>query len=301
MSSSSLLDRIKFMTFNVWSCEHFAVYRRIRSICDIIDHHDPDEVTEYIYSIFQKASWWSKYKAMSFPRQEMETHFCVMLCVEAHEVDWPPPNVLFHLKIWRTTVHLKVRSMGGGGGGGGQMQRLGVVDVATCRLPTPTPSDVRAMERGTKASRLLDFLDNSTLAGNVVLGGDMSWDDDIDGPFPAEERSGWVDAWCGLRRGGAGGGGWTYDAVANPMLKGWRKPEMRKRPDRFLCKLRDFKLDRIEMVGVEPIQGVTHYDDKGYELPVLPSHHFGLLLTIYRSRIISKSDELKYVSTEPVS
>lgn len=68
--------------------------------------------------------------------------------------------------------------------------------------------------------------------------------------------------------------------AANPMLKGWRKPEIRKRPDRFLCRLRDFKLDSIEMVGVEPIPGVTHCDDKGGMLPVLPSHHFGLLLTI---------------------
>uniref|UniRef100_A0A0E0LL58 Endonuclease/exonuclease/phosphatase domain-containing protein n=1 Tax=Oryza punctata TaxID=4537 RepID=A0A0E0LL58_ORYPU len=165
MSFSSALDRIKFMTFNVWSCEHVAVYRRIRSICDIIERHDPDvifvqEVTEYIYSIFKKASWWSK-----------------------------------------------------------------------------------------------------TLAGNVVLGGDMSWDDDIDRPFPAEERSGWVVAWCALR----GGGGWTYNTVANPMLREWRQPE-RKRPDRFLCKLRDFKLDSIEMVGVEPISGVTHCGDKGNEL-----------------------------------
>jgi len=33
-------------------------------------------------------------------------------------------------------------------------------------------------------------------------------------------------------------------------------------------------------VGTEPIPGVTRFDDKGGVVPVLPSHHFGLLLTI---------------------
>ncbi|GJN11658.1 hypothetical protein PR202_ga29862 [Eleusine coracana subsp. coracana] len=88
-----------------------------------------------------------------------------------------------------------------------------------------------------------------------------------------------VDAWCALRRGDAGSG-WTYDPVANRMLYG-RKPE-RKRPDRFLCKLTDFTLDSIQLVGVEPIHGVTYYDDarNNLNLPVLPSHRFGLLLTM---------------------
>ena len=85
-----------------------------------------------------------------------------------------------------------------------------------------------------------------------------------------------MDAWRELR----GDGGWTYDVVANPMVKGLNLPVERRRPDRFICKLRDFVLGSIEMVGVEPIPGVARFDDKGGVVPVLPSHHFGLLLTI---------------------
>ena len=40
-SSSSSRSQIKFLTYNVWSCEHVAVYRRIRAICGIIERHDP--------------------------------------------------------------------------------------------------------------------------------------------------------------------------------------------------------------------------------------------------------------------
>ena len=63
------------------------------------------------------------------------------------------------------------------------------------------------------------------------------------------------------------------------MLRGFKQGQTR--PDMFLCKLRDFDLDSIEMVGTEAIRGVTYYDDNGDLLPVLPSHRFGLLLTIY--------------------
>uniref|UniRef100_A0A0D9WZC3 Uncharacterized protein n=1 Tax=Leersia perrieri TaxID=77586 RepID=A0A0D9WZC3_9ORYZ len=191
---------------------------------------------------------------------------------------------------WSAKVHLKLGSMGSGNdddgeGKSGESERQRPSDrcyslhVSTCRLAAPTPSDVRAMERVSKASRLVDTLHLAGKTDNAVLGGDMSWDDDIDGPFPIEGLVGWVDAWSALR--GDGGDGWTYDAVENPMLSEYcRKPEIRKRPDRFVCKLRDFRLRSIEMVGVEPIPGVTHCDDGGYFLPVLPSHHFGLLLTI---------------------
>jgi tyrosyl-DNA phosphodiesterase 2 len=130
------------------------------------------------------------------------------------------------------------------------------------------------MHRRGRAALFLEHFDINGCR-NAVLGGDLSWDDDVDGPLPL--GNGWVDAWTELR-GGEGPGGWTYDAVANPMLSGCKQE--RKRPDRFVCKLMDFRLESIEMVGVEPIPGVMHCDDKGNELPVLPSHHFGLLLTI---------------------
>jgi tyrosyl-DNA phosphodiesterase 2 len=152
------------------------------------------------------------------------------------------------------------------------------VRVATCRLPGPTPEDAHCFDRldGTSTFFKYAYEDDDC---NVVLAGGMGWDEDLDGPgrFTYGERGVWVDAWCELR-GSEDAGGWTYDVVANPMLKG-RKPE-RKRPDRFFCKLRDFTLDSIEIIGVEAIPGFTYTDDKGGVVPVLPSHHFGLVLTI---------------------
>jgi tyrosyl-DNA phosphodiesterase 2 len=57
--------------------------------------------------------------------------------------------------------------------------------------------------------------------------------------------------------------------------------------DRFVCKLVDFKIKDIEMIGHEVIQGALYHKDKivgkefhKMELSVLPSDHFGLVLTV---------------------
>uniref|UniRef100_A0A0E0D1N1 Endonuclease/exonuclease/phosphatase domain-containing protein n=1 Tax=Oryza meridionalis TaxID=40149 RepID=A0A0E0D1N1_9ORYZ len=286
-------EKIKFMTYNVWSNEHVAVYRRIQAISDLISRHEPhviflQEVTEYICSIFEEDHWWTQYKKFSSKDKNLgsscwssttqESHFCLLLsklnagAYECQSLWSPPPRAaatppgLLSAMVYKPfpPEHPHVEF--------GPAHR---VCAATCRLVPPTPTDVGAAERRASAALFLEHFDVHG-HGDVVLGGDFSWDEDLDGPLRL--GPGWVDAWEELR--GGGGGGWTYDVAANPMLKGWRKPEMRKRPDRFLCMLRDFKLDRVEMVGVEPIPGVTHCDDTGNVLPVLPSHHFGLLLTI---------------------
>jgi tyrosyl-DNA phosphodiesterase 2 len=57
--------------------------------------------------------------------------------------------------------------------------------------------------------------------------------------------------------------------------------------DRFVCKLPDFKIDAMEMIGKEAIPGLSYMKEKKVgknvrqlELPVLPSDHFGLVLSI---------------------
>ncbi|KAG2645624.1 hypothetical protein PVAP13_2KG435500 [Panicum virgatum] len=200
-----MASSIKFLTYNVWSCEHVAVYRRIRAICGIIERHDPD--------------------------------------------------VIFLQVTRRPPFTARLRA-------------------ATCNLAGPTPSDIGAVHRRATARAFLVHFDAVPrmfeLDENVVLGGDLGWDDDLDGPLRLGDN-GWVDAWRELRGGdGDEGGGWTYDAVANPMLRGLNLPVERRRP----------RTGSIEVVGTEPIPGVTRFDDKGGVVPVLPSHHFDLLLTI---------------------
>ena len=42
--ASPAKTKIKFLTYNVWSREHVAVYRRIHAISELIEQHDPDVI-----------------------------------------------------------------------------------------------------------------------------------------------------------------------------------------------------------------------------------------------------------------
>ncbi|CAN1811259.1 Tyrosyl-DNA phosphodiesterase 2 [Linum perenne] len=154
--------------------------------------------------------------------------------------------------------------------------------VATSHLESPCPGPPKwdqmfSKERVVQANEAIDFLKENP---NVIFCGDMNWDDKLDGQFPLP--SGWVDVWTELK---AGDNGYTYDTKSNQMLTGNRT--LQKRLDRFLCNLRDFKVSSIEMVGKEAIPGLSYtkekkvrHEVKKLELPVLPSDHYGLLLTL---------------------
>nr|XP_010942052.1 uncharacterized protein LOC105060143 [Elaeis guineensis] len=143
--------------------------------------------------------------------------------------------------------------------------------VATSHLKRPNPPhDTHSTERAAQAKKALSFLD---FFPNAVFGGDMNWDEDSDGPFPL--LHGWVDAWAHLR---PGEDGWTFDTESNQMLKG--RQLLQKRLDRFVCKLEDFKLIGVDIIGTEAIPGVFSCNDNKKIVPTLPSDHYGLLLTV---------------------
>ncbi|KAG0478998.1 hypothetical protein HPP92_013717 [Vanilla planifolia] len=141
--------------------------------------------------------------------------------------------------------------------------------VANTHLESPNPPEMNSSKRVAHVKEALSQLNRLP---NVVFGGDMNWDEVNDGPFPL--LGSWVDAWAELREEE---NGWTYDTKANQSLRGYRP--LQKRLDRFVCKLRDFDLVDMELIGREPIPGIS-YCHRNKENPVYPSDHFGLLLTI---------------------
>ena len=111
---------------------------------------------------------------------------------------------------------------------------------------------------------------------DIIFGGDMNWDDAEEGKLSARLPGGWVDAWAALH---GEQGGFTYDGVANPMLNN----RIRKRLDRFVCRLHSFGLAKVELLGTEAVPGKTYrreYKGGVKLVPVVPSDHFGLLLTL---------------------
>ncbi|CAL4933291.1 unnamed protein product [Urochloa decumbens] len=269
----------KIMTYNVWFREDMELSRRMDAIGDLIKHHSPDficfqEVTPYIYLLMQRSKWWQQYKCLlSQEMAVLKPYYCMQLSKVPVENSKCIP---FHNSIMGRELCITSLNTG----------ETSQLVLATTHLESPCPAPPKwdqmySKERVAQANKCLEILGRLR---NAILCGDMNWDDKRDGPFPLQD--GWTDAWVQLK---PGEDGWTYDTKANGMLSGNRK--LQKRMDRFLCKLEDFKIDNIEMIGKEAIPGVTYFKEKKVrkevkkiELPVFPSDHFGLVLTITKQQ-----------------
>ncbi|XP_010458587.1 PREDICTED: tyrosyl-DNA phosphodiesterase 2-like [Camelina sativa] len=273
--SGTPLSSLKILSYNVWFREDLELNLRMRAIGQIIQLHSPhlicfQEVTPAIYNIFRKSNWWKGYScSVSVDVADSGAYYCMLLSKLGVKS--------FSSKSFRNSIM-------------GRELSIAEVEVpgrkplvfATSHLESPSPGPPKwdqmfSRERVEQAKEAIEILGAHT---NVIFGGDMNWDDKLDGKFPLLDK--WVDAWEVLKPGDIG---FTYDTKANPMLSGNRA--LQKRLDRILCRLDDYKLGGIEMVGKEAIPEISHVkekkvrgDIKKLELPVLPSDHFGLLLTL---------------------
>lgn len=265
--------KLKILSYNVWFAEDIELRIRMRAIGDIIQLHTPDviclqEVTPDIYAIFQRSNWWKSYKcSLSFEKAITRPYFCMQLTklpVKSFNCKQFSYSAMGR-ELCITEVSLQENNT--------------PLVIATTHLESPCPGPPKwdqmySKERVKQANEAVDFLKSNP---NVIFCGDMNWDDKLDGEFPLPD--GWNDAWTELNPKEIG---WTYDTKSNPMLTANRK--LQKRLDRFLICLRDLKAESVVMVGTEPIPEVTYLKQKKggkeLELPVLPSDHFGLLLTM---------------------
>ncbi|XP_074592743.1 uncharacterized protein LOC141848593 [Curcuma longa] len=269
---------IKILSYNVWFCEDLELHGRMEALGNLIEQYAPDficfqEVTPNIYAMFQKSNWWKHYSC-SLPQQmaAQRPYFCMQMSkLPVKEFSRVPfSNSAMGRELCLAEVVV------------GEKQSL---IIATSHLESPCPGppswdQMFSKERVAQAKVATGILVDSP---NVIFAGDMNWDDKLDGAFPLPD--GWIDAWSELK---PGENGWTYDTKANQMLSGNRT--LQKRLDRFICHLPDFKMDGIEMIGMEAIPGLSYRKMKKVKkefrqlvLPVLPSDHYGLLLTIRRS------------------
>uniref|UniRef100_A0A2P2MZF0 Endonuclease/exonuclease/phosphatase domain-containing protein n=1 Tax=Rhizophora mucronata TaxID=61149 RepID=A0A2P2MZF0_RHIMU len=265
----------KILSYNVWFREDMELHKRMKALGDLIQLHSPQlinfqEVTPSIYEIFQRSSWWKTYRcSVSNEVAQLRPYFCIQLSKLPVKSFGSRPfsNSVMGRELCFTELEIN-----------GNKPLI----VATSHLESPCPAPPKwdqmfSKERVAQAKEAINFLSHNP---NIIFGGDMNWDDNLDGQFPLPD--GWGDAWAELR---PGDNGWTYDTKANQMLSGNRT--LQKRLDRFVCHLRDFKIRKIDMIGKEAIPGLSYVKEKKVrkevkklELPVLPSDHYGLLLTL---------------------
>ncbi|KAI4965615.1 hypothetical protein ZWY2020_051282 [Hordeum vulgare] len=166
------MKQIKFMTYNVWCREDVVVYKRMKVIGDHVKEHSPDviffqEITPYIHSIFESFAWWEDYHCSPVPTDDQaETrHFCLMLSKIPMKsyARW----TFGTSRTGKCYLEAEIRP-----------ESMTPITIATTQLECPVPPASRYVrERQMQARHAVSALSS---AGNVVFGGDMSWDDDAD-------------------------------------------------------------------------------------------------------------------------
>ncbi|KAK9803621.1 hypothetical protein WJX72_006035 [[Myrmecia] bisecta] len=266
---SSGAGKLTLLTYNVWFAEDVALKERMAGIGRIVEEKGYphficfQEMTPNIYVMLSKAAWWSRYTASPM---EHSSYFTTLLFRKADvAVSAPLCFVPFAKSVMGRGIHMV----------GARVGRHSV-RVATSHLESMCGwNQTYSAERCAQAKQALTLLDGAQ-EPNVLYAGDMNWDESKDGQLPVPH--GWQDAWTSLKPGDPG---LTYDPKANPMLGPYNR--IRKRLDRVFAKLANWRLEGIEMVGTRAIPGVTYQKQskKGPStLPVLPSDHFGLFLTL---------------------
>ncbi|KAM0880981.1 hypothetical protein ACQ4PT_033216 [Festuca glaucescens] len=268
----------KIMTYNVWFREDIEVRRRMDALGGLIQYHSPDLIcfqvcTPYIYQLLQSSNWWQEYKCSLSSEESMRRHYYCM------QLSRFPVKFNGGIPFSNSTMARELCKVDVDTG-----QHINLM-LATSHLESPCPAPPR-WDQMYRRERVLQAKEALRILGaysNVIFCGDMNWDDK---GMAIPSPDSWIDAWVELK---PGENGWTYDTEANAMLSGNRNQQ--KRLDRFVCKLVDFKIKDIEMIGQDMIPGALYHKDKivgkefrKMDLPVLPSDHFGLVLTVsYRN------------------
>jgi len=273
-------NQLRVLTWNVWF-QPVKLRERIKAIGKIIREKDPhiiflQEVTPEIMEVTFKSEWFAK-----------SGYKCGQNILGLLQL---PYFVLVISKLAYRMPGLTNNFINSGMGRSLRVDFLkfeGVpITAASTHLESPVGpwmtggrEDMFSPQRKAQLRQSFQVIEEKSKKEDFcIFGGDMNWNDVLkrkrnDGllPLPA----GWKDCWIEdpIHKGDPG---YTYDAKSNAMLSGY----LQNRLDRIFWKGESLSLNRIEMVGKDPIPGLTYLKKtKKTEktLPVLPSDHYGLL------------------------
>ena len=289
------LKEVRVLTYNVWFAEDVALADRVQGLSDVVVESDPhvlclQEVTPNILMLLHAMPWFEEYKCTPPPAQQ---YFTVVLFKQSlHKKD--KTTRLVRRNFPNSQMGRYADGVAGIECGGGRELTVMSSHLESFISKTQTSSAERVAQLK-DALRVLDGIVDRRAAEretkknapgaprggvrNALFAGDTNWDETTDGEVPLPP--GWEDAWL-LK--GDGGPGYTYDLKRNAMMSGY----LQKRLDRVFCRLSDFRVSSFAMVGTTPVTRrdgsvatyVNEWRGRSETKPVLPSDHFGVLVTL---------------------
>ena len=253
---------ISMLTFNIWFSSE-KMRERMEALGQIVEDLKPDilafqEVTLDNLAVLQEQRWFSRYQLIPpdvYVASQGE-HFVVILSVYPVE-KWlvhPFKNSLSNRRLVLAETKNTVPS-----------SNVGFFIAATHLAYAGFGTRLREEQLKESFQIISDY-------NNICVMGDLNIADKVDGDIVLP--SPWFDAWLSIP-GNSNNNGFTWDRSKIPFASVVKRTvnstSYQKRVDRVLCKLSDFKVKEMRIVG-----------DKVTKTGVLPSDHFGLFTVIER-------------------
>jgi len=252
--------KISMLTFNIWFSS-VKMQERMKALGQIVQDLEPDilafqEVTRENLALLQKQRWFSRYYLIPPDVSKQGSYFVVILSL--FPVDkwfiYPFKNsTYYNRKVVTAETKIAVSSS------------VRFVIATTHLLHAGFNTQIRELQ-------LKETLKVLSAYENVCVMGDMNINEDrlhVDGDVILPPS--WIDAWLSLP-GNTDSNGYTWDRSQNPfsrMGSSTNATSYKARLDRVLCKLSDFKVKEMRIVG-----------NKLTKSNILPSDHFGLFTVI---------------------
>ena len=244
--------QISMLTLNIWFSP-LDMRKRMEAIGEIVHGMKPNiltfqEVTANHLALLQKQSWFRSYNLIP-PKEKVVGSNSVIVLSSYDITSWkihPFKNSEMERKL--LTTELKVTDLG--------LPNLTSFVVATSHLESLARSSKKREQQFKESIRILSNYDN------VCFMGDMNIEAKIDGQ--AILPPSWVDAWL-THPQSMHDNGFTWNPSKNSYIK---KPSQKERFDRIFCKLADFKVKKMKVIGMQSRLGVP------------PSDHFGLFAVL---------------------
>ena len=248
---------IKMLTYNIWLSDE-KMQKRMEALGEIVEDREPhlltfQEVTHDNLAVLQEQRWFSRYHLVPWPpdlAKEGKSHFVVILSSfpverwQVYTLKTSPRN--------RTLVVAETKSSF-------SSAEAGFV-IATTHLAYSAYNTRLREEQLKESIKIISAYDN------VCVMGDLNIEDKVDGDIILP--SPWIDAWLSIP-GNTDNNGYTWDRSKTPFTSVIKKSvnatSYQARLDRVLCKLSDFKVKEMRIVG-----------DKVTKSGIVPSDHFGL-------------------------
>lgn len=265
--------KISMLTFNIWFSPH-KMSERMEALGQIVQDLEPDiltfqEVTRDNLALLQKQRWFERYHLIPPDAAKEGRYFVVILSV--FPVDkwksYPFKNSPLNRKLITAEIKRNIPSTS---------RAVGFV-IATTHL------EHSGHYARLREEHLRDSLKILSTYENVCVMGDMNLEGQFDGEVVLPRP--WIDVWLALP-GHTHSNGYTWD-LRNPFIAKFGESTLKDRLDRVFCKLSDFQVKEMRIVG----------DKLTAKSSVLPSDHFGLF-TVVEPSVETEDKQNKHSQTE---